>query len=118
MAPARSKTRRRLIGTLGLLGLGLGVGCAQKVEPPFAAEVRTAAPSPALVFSSAPVRTWHTANAGEPGVGLIAADRYEFSRNDSRLTPVSRGPVLATRQWPEPPRPAERPVRFWRWQQR
>ncbi len=67
---------------------------------------------------SAPVRNWHASNTGEPGVGLIAADRYEFSRNDARLTPQTRGPVLATRQCLEPPRPIERPVRFWRWQQR
>jgi hypothetical protein len=71
-----------------------------------------------LVFSSQPVQNWHARNAGEPGVGLIEADRFEFSRNDARLTPASRGAILATRQWPEPPRPLERPVRFWRWQQR
>jgi len=118
MLCANSQTRLRVLAGLGLLALGVGVGCARTPEAPFTAEVRTTAPASTMVFSSAPVRNWHASNTGEPGVGLIAADRYEFSRNDARLTPQTRGPVLATRQWPEPPRPIERPVRFWRWQQR
>lgn len=117
MLCANTQTRLRVLAGCGLLALGFGFGCARTQEVPFAAEVRTTAPASTLVFSSAPVRNWHASNAGEPGVGLIAADRYEFSRNDARLSPLSRGPILATRQWPEPPRPLERPVRFWRWQQ-
>lgn len=118
MLCANSQTRLRVTAALGLLALGLGVGCAPTEQAPFSAQVQTTSPASTLVFSSAPVRNWHASNAGEPGVGLIAADRYEFSRNDARLTPQTRGPILATRQWPEPPRPVERPVRFWRWKQR
>ncbi|MFU8829275.1 MAG: hypothetical protein ACNA8P_07560 [Phycisphaerales bacterium] len=79
--------------------------------------VSTVAPSNALVFSSSSVRSWHTERAGEPGIGFIEADRFEFARNDSRLAPASRGPLLATREWPEAPRPAERRIIFRRWQQ-
>jgi len=45
-------------------------------------------------------------------------ERFEFSRNDDRVNPVRSVPLLASRQWPQPPRPAERRIRFSDWQQR
>lgn len=115
---AKPKTRLRLGATLALAGTILAIGCAPSETAPFSAPVSQISSPNSLVFSSRPVRNWHASNAGKPGVGLIEADRYEYSRSDSRLSPSSRAPLLATNQWPEPPRPAERPVRFWRWQQR
>ncbi len=45
-------------------------------------------------------------------------ERWEFARNDA-ATNISR-PVAqaASRVWPQPPRPAERRIRFSDWQQR
>lgn len=118
MICANTHTRLRIAAALGSAVLALCAGCASRTPAPQTVELSTVSSPSALVFSSEPVRNWHASNAGEQGVGLIAADRFEYSRNDARLTPASRAPLLATRQWPEPPRPLERPVRFWRWQQR
>ncbi len=46
------------------------------------------------------------------------ADRFEFGRNDEALGVVHPQPLLATRSWPQPVRPAERRIRFSDWQQR
>jgi hypothetical protein len=110
-------TRLRISAALALAAVAIATGCTT-TAPPLTAPVTTASGSASLVFSSEPVRNWHASNADQPGVGLIAADRYEYARNDARLSPGSRGPLLATRQWPEPPQPVERPVRFWKWRQR
>lgn len=105
-----------------VMACGLG-GCAQSPaqvssgERNRLGEVTTRANAATLVFSGAEVRNWHAQNAAQPGVGIVEADRFEFSRNDQRLSPTSRGPLLATRDWPEPPRPLERRIRFWMWQQ-
>ncbi len=115
---AKTHSGLRILGTLALGGAALSIGCTGQGESADSYAVYTTSEPTALVFSSQPVREWHEARAGDPGVGVIPADRYEFTRNDARLTPATRGPILATRQWPEPPQPLERPVRFWRWQQR
>ncbi len=114
---AKSKTGLRLSAALCLAGTLLAVGCARHDPAPFTAPVTQLSSPDSLVFSSQPVRAWHASNAGQPGVGLIEADRFEYARNDSLLSPSSRAPLLATNQWPEAPRPAERPIRFWRWRQ-
>ena len=45
-------------------------------------------------------------------------NRFEFARNDAARHIVEPGPMLATRQWPEPAPPRERRVRFRYWEQR
>ena len=57
--------------------------------------------------------------AYEQGVGVD--ERYawfEYGRNDGEVSARHDVPLEATRQWPVPPRPAERHVRFWYWVQR
>jgi hypothetical protein len=44
--------------------------------------------------------------------------RFEFDRLDGYLGARTDAPLRATRQWPQEPRPAERPIRFRRWEQR
>lgn len=49
---------------------------------------------------------------------LLAFERFEYARRDASLNPVAFGPVVAQRQWPQPPQPLERRVRFHIWEQR
>lgn len=64
-----------------------------------------------LVFETAEVRA-------SPAGDTLPFERWEFARNDAS-TNISRPVALAaTRAWPQPPRPAERRVRFSDWQQR
>ncbi|MFM9956626.1 MAG: hypothetical protein ACKVZJ_01005 [Phycisphaerales bacterium] len=50
--------------------------------------------------------------------GTLAFERFEFSRNDKHINPAGSTPLIATRDWPQPPRPGERRIRFSDWQQR
>lgn len=43
---------------------------------------------------------------------------FEYGRNDGEVSPRRAAPIEATRQWPVPPRPAERHIRFSYWVQR
>lgn len=48
----------------------------------------------------------------------LAFERWEFARNDARTNIIRPVPLAATRAWPQPPKPAERRIRFSDWQQR
>lgn len=51
-------------------------------------------------------------------MALADASRFEFSRRDADLNPVTFGPLVASLQWPQAPKPAERRIRFRIWEQR
>ena len=51
-------------------------------------------------------------------MALADAERFEFSRRDASLNPVTFGPLVASLQWPQAPKPAERRIRFFLWEQR
>lgn len=62
-----------------------------------------------------------------PTDGVVAYERgadagrygwFEFGRNNGAVAARDERPILATTQWPLPPRPAERRVRFEYWDQR
>lgn len=65
-----------------------------------------------VVLPTAPVLAWQNSPEGIP-----VYDRFEFSRNDALVNAVTRVPLNATRQWPEPLPPREQHVRFWYWEQ-
>lgn len=69
-------------------------------------------PAPWLVL---PAPGLLAAEAAAPD--LTAARAFERTRNDPGLTARTAAPLTATGQWPEPPRPVERPVRFERFDQ-
>ncbi len=65
------------------------------------------------VFPSEGVRAYERSLAATPD-----SQRFEHGRLDGYLGVQREAALRATRQWPQQPRPAERPVRFFRWQQR
>lgn len=91
----------------GVATAGAGAGRAGGVQA--GAEFAGSDPS-RLVFESPEV-----ARANQDGLPF---ERWEFSRNDERVNAVRSVPLSAARQWPQPPRPAERRIRFSDWQQR
>jgi hypothetical protein len=99
------------MASLSLLVFG---GCASQSR-----ESAAAAPPPpqqptlaGVVLPTEAVLAWESSRQGIPPF-----DRFEFSRNDEQINLVSREPINATRQWPQPARPREEHVRFWYWRQ-
>lgn len=93
----------------------LGAGCAQPAANRADAPAKPRQDSPsamATVFPSPGQRYALSRQAAEP-----PSESWAFARKDDALAVRSSGPLLATRQWPEPPPPCERPVRFKRWVQ-
>lgn len=110
--------RARFAPALLVLGLGVVVsgGCASSANH---AKQATVAPAPKPEPPRAsPVMPGedivrYQASAG----GTLPFERFEFARNNGLLNVVREVPIQASRQWPEPPRPRERPVIFLRWRQ-
>lgn len=106
MKTGESATRRRVVGLGMAWAAAFGTGCAQSrgwEAGPYAGMARGRS---ALVL---------------PGtVAPVEADfeRFEFGRNDAAVGLVRPRALLATNQWPQPPRPLERRIRFSDWQQR
>lgn len=49
--------------------------------------------------------------------GSIPFERFEYARRDAELNAGRPGPLRASQEWPEPPRPQERRFRFRYWAQ-
>ncbi len=94
----------------GVVGCGSGATPAQSAAPVHAPVMRGA--TSARVFESPYVQAWH---AGF-GAGSLET-RPEYDRRAGALSQRSYWPVLGTRQWPEPARPAEDriPTIYSRW---
>lgn len=115
---ARTRERERTVAVaamlLGSVGALLG-GCA---GTPLHPRAEVAPPPPLrdegpLVFATYPVASAEAQMGVESQYGWFA-----YGRNDGEVSARWNGPIEATRQWPVPPRPAERHVRFWYWVQR
>lgn len=95
---------------LAAMAAGL-TGCSSTPRHWDAGAVSQAGDRSGLVFETQEVRL---SQAGD----TLPFERWEFARNDA-ATNISRPVALAaSRTWPQPPRPAERRVRFSDWQQR
>lgn len=97
-------------------GVALG-GCAssgnhKQPAEPVSATPKWTAPLAAPVMPGEAIVAYQNSLSG-----TLPFERFEFSRNNERLSYVRQVPIEATRQWPEPPRPRERPVIFQRWRQ-
>lgn len=111
MTTGRARFRLRLMGAAAVAVQACGlIGCAS---------------APA----GWPATTGHGSSLGamaDPAIvahdrapdSLLAFERFEYARRDASLNPVAFGPVVAQRQWPQPPQPLERRVRFHIWEQR
>ncbi len=118
MTPGRHPRPAR---ALLLLAASTLCGCANAPRGPayLATPEDAAAPAnPALARTSLALPSQAILDYEGSAEGTFAADRFEFSRRDAAVSALTRVPLLATSQWPEPGQPAERPVRFTRWQQR
>ncbi len=103
---------RRAAASLTLLALGVSLtACAQPKAAPTAAAPRGPS-SQAIVFPVQETRLTLAQSPAEPPSESWAEDRHDRS-----LAVGVRTPLLATRQWPEPLPPPERPVWFRRWVQ-
>jgi hypothetical protein len=114
---ARKRKREQAIGVAAAIALagGLASGCSAPARP--GAGVRAAAP-PVRDGGTLVLPTTRVA-AYEQELGPEAQYAwFEYGRNDGEVSPRYAAPLAATRQWPVPPRPAERHVRFWYWVQR
>lgn len=81
-------------------------------------QTRTAASRPPGPNASAAIFTTPAMSAWErSGNATAPADRWEFARRDDSLSATTHIPILGTQQWPLPPRPQERRVRFRHWEQ-
>ncbi|MBL0927403.1 MAG: hypothetical protein IBJ11_07105 [Phycisphaerales bacterium] len=101
-----------LIGAVAAVMLG---GCAggQRAENP-GGFPRFASDRPeSVALASSEVVAFDRSPAGVP-----ETSRFEFSRRDAEVGAAERGPILATRQWPQEPQPVERRIIFSNWQQR
>jgi len=109
--------RAAALGSLALVvGLAALGGCATSANQARPA-TEAAKPRPQPPLASAVLPGEAIVRYQDAPDGTLPFERFEFSRNDERLSVVHRGPIEGTRQWPEPPRPRERPVIFLRWRQ-
>lgn len=117
------QTKIRCVVMMGALALFAAVlpGCYSVIEParggwadprPTPVPVQLDGSQNAVVFSTPEVVGW------ERATGQIDAARPEFGRRDALVSARERAPMRATQAWPVPPRPIERPVRFFRFRQR
>ncbi len=105
-------TSRRVFGLAGVATMAaMAGGCATPVKPNPPHVARPIDPGP-LVFPTDTVLAFERASSTQP------YEWFEYSRNNREVSARTFGPLLATNQWPVPPRPAERRVRFWWWDQK
>jgi hypothetical protein len=107
------KTRANHHGRWMFLAAAAGAmtGCSSGPQQWDAGAVSQGTDRSGLVFETTEVRL-------SQGGDLLPFERWEFARNDA-ATNISRPVALAaSRVWPQPPRPAERRIRFSDWQQR
>lgn len=106
---AIASTARALIA----LALTLSaIGCAASQDDATHAVRLTPGAGATVVFPSEQTAAFYDQRR------LLLADRFEYYRNNDAVSARTPVPLLASQQWPQRPEPAERPVRFSRWQQR
>ncbi len=104
----------RVCAALGVgLALGWLGGCASGNDPAAWQGPANSGGGEYGVFRTAEVRAYDSSS-----LAMVDQARFEFSRRDADLNPVRYGPLVAANQWPQAPKPAERRIRFWIWEQR
>lgn len=101
-----SKTRPLLV-TLALASVA-SIGCQSQTQQRHSA-FHDQPRSNAHIFPTDSTRA--ATNTAPP-------ERFEFARLDHSLAPRVAAPLRATQQWPQPPQPLERRIRFRWWEQR
>jgi len=108
--------QRSTIAAIGVAGvvaaIGLVGGCAAK-NPDLWTGPANGGGGADGVFRTPEVQAYDASS-----VAVADVARFEFSRRDASLNPVSYGPLVAANQWPQAPKPAERRIQFWMWIQR
>jgi hypothetical protein len=102
----------RGIACLALIAAAGLASCGTTPDRPRAGAAATAyaPPTSVAVFASPEVRAFdRTPRGGLPH------ERFEFGRNDARLSPTAPAALRAVDQWPQPARPVERPFRLGRY---
>lgn len=115
MARERKRERAIALATALVLAGALAGGCS---APARAGAGRTTEPAPVRDAGRLVLPTDRVL-ASERAAG--PASRYEwfaYGRNNDQVSARHEVPILARNQWPVPPRPLERRIRFWYWEQR
>lgn len=111
----RRRRRRRVVASVlgGGAAAALLVGSAGCAGPsgPGRVPVGLASEPGAPALPSASVAGFYDER------GALLAERFEFSRSNEEVGARRARPRVASEQWPSRPQPAERPVRFERWEQ-
>jgi len=127
MTPRKKQSVVVLIGSVVALAAGtLGVGCASSTQHH---HPQTAGASTAHRAGVLPATPRDLGPLVLPTDGVLAYERseggpgaryawFEQGRNNGGVSARTDLPILATRQWPIPPQPAEHWIRFYRWDQR
>ena len=102
----RSRLHGPALALLALLASGV-CGCAGRAREVGPANTRVV-----------PLATLAPELARYEASGTPVSRRFEFDRLDGDLGRRRSAPLRATRQWPQPPMPAERRIRFHYWEQR